>query len=366
MPGTLRTAEVNEQAVRQDRGMRIARLLGILVGAVMPVVSPAVAEASCPPLAWHLTPTGTDARLRGLAAVSANVVWASGSGGTVLRTVDAGKTWQRVGPPGTETLQFRDIEAFDAEHAVTLSIGPGTDSRVYRTDDGGKTWQLTFTNPDPNAFYDCIAFFDRRRGLAMSDPVGGVFRVLRTDDGGRSWQQVPPEGFPPALPGEAGFAASGQCLTTSGPRDAWIATGGGARARVLHSADGGRHWQVADTPLPSSASAGVFAVAFRNPRQGVAIGGDFANPTAPGPAVAVSRNAGRDWRTPPQAPAGYRSGLAWRGNTVLAVGPTGSNFSPDGGFHWTQFDAGSFDTVSCTPHADCWATGEQGRAAHLS
>jgi len=345
--------------------MRIARAFGILLGAVLPLALPAVADAACPPPSWQLTPTGSDARLRGLDTVSGKVAWASGSKGTVLRTTDGGRTWSQVGPPGTTALEFRDIEAFDAEHAVTLSIGPGTDSRVYRTDDGGKTWQLTFTNPDPKAFYDCIAFFDRRRGLAMSDPVDGVFRMQSTQDGGRTWQQVPPEGFPPALPGEAGFAASGQCLTTSGPRDAWIATGGGARARVLHSADGGRHWRVADTPLPSSESAGVFAVAFRNPRHGVAIGGDFANPTAPGPAVAVSRDGGRDWRTPPQAPVGYRSGLAWRGDTVFAVGPTGSDFSPDGGLHWTSFDTGSFDTVSCTPQRDCWASGEKGRIARL-
>jgi photosystem II stability/assembly factor-like uncharacterized protein len=344
--------------------MRIARTLGVLLGAVLPLALPLAAEAAtCPSPAWRLTPTGTTSQLRGLDAVSGKVAWASGSKGTVLRTTDGGATWQQVGPPDTAALEFRDIEAFDANHAVTLSIGPGTDSRLYRTDDGGKSWQLTFTNQDPNAFYDCIAFFDHRRGLAMSDPVDGTFQLQATDDGGRTWRKVP---GPAALPGEFGFAASGQCLTTAGSRDAWIATGGGAKARVLHSGDGGRHWDATDTPLPSGASAGVFAVVFRNPWQGVAIGGDYANPTAPGPAVALSGNGGRSWKTPPQAPVGYRSGLAWRGDAVLAVGPIGSDYSPDGGRHWTSFDTGSFDTVSCTAHGDCWASGEKGRAATLT
>ena len=343
--------------------MRIARAFGVLLGAVLPLALPAVAAAACPVPAWRLTPTGTTSQLRGLDAVSGKVAWASGSKGTVLRTTDGGATWQQVGPPDTAAREFRDIEAFDANHAVTLSIGPGTDSRIYRTDDAGKSWQLTFTNQDPNAFYDCVAFFDHRRGLAMSDPVDGTFQLQATDDGGRTWRKVP---GPAALPGEFGFAASGQCLTTSGPRDAWIATGGGATARVMHSGDGGRHWQASDTPLPSGASAGVFAVAFRNPWQGVAIGGDYANPTAPGPAVALSGNGGLSWKTPPQAPAGYRSGLAWRGDAVLAVGPIGSDYSPDGGRHWTSFDTGSFDTVSCTAHGDCWASGEKGRAATLT
>jgi photosystem II stability/assembly factor-like uncharacterized protein len=343
--------------------MRVARVLMVLLGAVVPLLVPGVAEAAqCPAPTWSVTPTGSTARLRGLDAVSGNVAWASGTGGTVLRTTDRGRTWKQVGPPGTTALEFRDIEAVDADHAVALSIGPGDSSRIYRTSDGGAHWQLTFTNPDPNAFYDCMAFFDQRRGLAMSDPVDGKFRVLSTLDGGRSWQVVPSAGMPAALPGEAGFAASGQCISTSGPRDAWIATGGGAKARVLHSSDGGLHWPASDTPLPSSASAGVFSVEFRDRRHGVAIGGDYSAPDAAGPAVAVTDDGGRTWRTPSQAPKGYRSGLAWLGDTVLAVGPGGSDISTDAGRHWKPFDTGTFDSVSCA-HGACWASGDTGRLA---
>ena len=118
------------------------------------------------------------------------MVWASGSVGTVLRTTNRGATWQSVGPPGTSTLQFRDIEAFDAQNAVILSIGTGTDSRIYVTSNGGATWTQTFTNAEPAAFYDCMTFFDRRHGLALSDPVDGKFRILATDDGGLSWHIV--------------------------------------------------------------------------------------------------------------------------------------------------------------------------------
>src|SRR5690242_2909181 len=95
---------------------------------------------------WHLSATGSAARLRGLSPVSARVAWASGSGGTVLRTVDGGRSWSSVGPPGTTDLQFRDIEAFDARNAVILSIGDADQSRVYVTDDGGSTWTETFRN----------------------------------------------------------------------------------------------------------------------------------------------------------------------------------------------------------------------------
>ena len=354
--------------------MKIASAIGAAAVTALtlatPVASPAAA-APVPesvPLTWELTPSGSEAQLRGLSAVSHSVAWASGSGGTVLRTVDGGGTWQQTGPPDTAELEFRDIEAFDENTAVALSIGPGPDSRIYRTTDGGASWTPGFLNEDPAAFYDCMTFFDDRNGLAMSDPVDGKFRVLSTSDGGASWDVLPADGMPPALEGEAGFAASGQCITAHGSSDAWIATGGGDRARVLHSADRGMTWEAADTPLASSESAGVFALAFRSARQGIAIGGDFSAPTGGDDALALTRTGGETWQLPHNAPAGYRSGVVYHPflpNVLLAVGPTGSDLSVTGGTRWRQFDTGSFDTVDCARDGACWASGEKGRIAKL-
>jgi photosystem II stability/assembly factor-like uncharacterized protein len=315
--------------------------------------------------AWQLTPTGSSARLRGVSAVSERVAWASGSGGTVLRTTDAGATWQQVGPPGTSGLQFRDVEAFDADQAAILAIGPGTDSRVYVTADAGRSWTLSFTNDDPNAFYDCMTFFDRKHGLALSDPVSGRFRILATDDGGRSWRVLATE-MPLALPGEFAFAASGQCLVSTGAHTAWFATGGDVEARVFRTDDRGQTWHVASTPVRSGPSAGIFALAFRDPRHGLAIGGDFATPNVAPDALALTDDGGVTWSLVQDAPTGYRSGAAWvTGRIAIAVGPTGSDASLDAGRTWTPFDAGSFDTVDCAGGFACWAAGEQGRGARL-
>ncbi len=318
---------------------------------------------------WQPRPTGVDARLRGLSAVNGSVAWVSGSGGTVLRTVDGGRSWQSVAPPDSSELEFRDIEAFDARRAVLLAIGPGEASRIYVTADGGAHWTLSFRNPDEQAFYDCISFFDRRRGLALSDPVNGRFRVLGTRDGGRSWRPVPEAGMPAALPGEFAFAASGTCLVTAGARHAWFATGGGAQARVFRSRDGGRSWQAAATPVRSGPSAGIYSLAFRDPRHGLAIGGDYTVPDQAVDALARTSDGGRRWSLVTSgAPAGYRSGAAWfphRPRTAIAVGPTGSDISTDGGRSWRPFDTGSFDSVACGSDGACWASGEQGRVARL-
>ncbi len=344
--------------------MKRALTIVLLVLAALVTAPNAGADA----LSWRLTPTGTDAQLRGLSVVSRHVAWASGARGTVLRTVDGGRTWRQVGPPDTATLDFRDIEAFDARTAVALSIGNGEDSRIYRTTDGGASWTETFRNTEADAFYNCMAFFDRRNGLAAGDPVDGEFRVLSTSDGGRSWRRVPGAGIPPALDGEYEFSASGQCLTVAGHRDAWLATGGSAVARVLHSADRGRTWTASETPLASSPSAGVFAVAFRSPRQGVAIGGDFLNPAGGEDNLALSFDAGRTWREPADSPHGYRSAVVYHPflhSVLLAVGPTGSDLSADGGRHWHQFDDGTFDSVDCGRDGACWASGAGGRVGVL-
>ena len=119
-----------------------------------------------------------------------------------------------------------------------------------RTTNGGGTWTLVFQNTEPTAFYDCMAFWDKHRGIAMSDPIDGRFRILATNDGGRSWHIVDAD-MPPALPGEAGFAASGQCVATAGGRDVWFGTGGGAVARVFTQANADVRG-VANTPYADS------------------------------------------------------------------------------------------------------------------
>src|SRR4029434_6563932 len=210
-----------------------------------------------------------------------------------------------------EALQFRDIEAFDRNNAVILSIPfpTATDSRVYVTSDAGAHWQLAFQNDDPNAFYDCMAFFDRRHGLALSDPVNGFFRIISTSDGGRRWQVLPTAGMPPALDGEFAFAASGTCLVTAdrGADVAWFASGGGAETRVFRSTDRGFHWDVVPTPMPSGPAAGIFSLAFRDPVHGIAVGGDFLNPLSAPDGALASGDSGQSWQPARAQPGANRA-----------------------------------------------------------
>lgn len=306
-------------------------------------------------------------RLRGVSAVSDTVAWASGNKGTILRTADGGASWVRLAVPGAEALDFRDIEAVDAKTAYALSIGPGEASRIYKTTDAGATWALQFKSADPKAFYDAIAFWDAKNGIAAGDPVDGRFTFVRTSDGGQTWTQIPTAGMPPALEGEGAFAASGTCLVVEGSTNAWLGTGGAARARVFRSTDRGLTWRVADTPvLAGTASAGIFSLAFRDAKNGIAVGGDYKKEREGSDNVAVTRDGGETWSLPKQRLRSFRSAVAFlpgsRGEKLIAIGPAGTDASSDGGASWTALGDAGFHALSVSPKGGAaWGVGEEGR-----
>ena len=110
---------------------------------------------------------------------------------------------------------------------------------------------------------------------------------------------------------------------------------------------------------------GIYSLAFKDRSHGIAVGGDYAVPDAAPDGAAYLR--GREWTVSRTVPGAYRSGAAWLGHsqTALAVGPTGSDLSFDGGRTWKGFDTGTFDAVQCTADGSCWASGDLGRVAKL-
>jgi photosystem II stability/assembly factor-like uncharacterized protein len=316
---------------------------------------------------WTLQSSGTEADFRGLCAVSSNVAWASGTRGTFARTTDGGNTWRAGVVAGAEALDFRDVDAFDANTAYLLSIGKGESSRIYKTTDGGANWSLQFTNKTAEGFFDAMAFWDRDHGIAMSDPVDGRFLVITTDDGGKTWNPVPARNLPPAIKGEGGFAASGTCITVQGKGNVWIASGGSV-ARVFRSTDRGRTWQVATTPITSGTeSAGIFSIIFKDARRGIIAGGDYRKPEEAVNNVATTTDGGRTWKLARGArPPGYRSAVAYVPNSMLvAVGTSGSDYSIDGGNSWTGLDRENYNSVSFAAEAG-WAAGPRGRIAKFN
>jgi len=322
-----------------------------------------------------LTPqnSGTTSGLIAVSPVNPQVVWASGRFGTFVVTTDGGKTWRAGVVPGAEALQFRDVQGVSEKVAYLQSIGNNpTDFRIYKTVDGGATWTMQFQNQNPGAFYDCFAFWTPKRGISHSDSVNGVFPDLRITDG-MVWQDISGN-MPPALPGEASFAASGTCVATYGGQYAWIAT---TAARILATTDGGDTWNAYDTPLLTGPAAGAFTVAFRNPWNGIVGGGDLdtANPNSA--ATAVSSDGGVTWTlTQPPPVTGAIFGLAYAhgvGNgdgsrtVVITANAGGAAWTPDEGSTWFALPGvtGYWAVAFASPKAG-WLVGTGGRILKIS
>ena len=315
---------------------------------------------------WVPHASGTTASMRGVSAVSAKVVWASGTNGTYLETFDGGATWQVGVVPGAEELEFRDVQGVDDRIAYLLSGGSCDISRIYKTIDSGAHWSLQLTNPDPSGFWDAMAFWSAERGIVLGDPVDGKFVILVTEDGGAHWNR---KVTPAALPKEGAFAASGTCLIARGKREAWFVTGGPGAARVFHSTDRGDTWSVTNTPVRNdSASAGIFSLAFSDGQHGVAVGGDYTKPADASQNVAITSDGGRTWIEPTGPhPSGFRSAVAYVADRKMwiATGTSGSDASYDNGKSWTRFDEHAYNAISFLSSKTGWAVGPKGALAEF-
>lgn len=318
---------------------------------------------------WSETVIDADQNFRGLEAVSRREAWVTGESttdpagpGRVFRTTDRGETWTDVSPDTTDALSFRDVEVHDGI-AHVLAIGPGEASRIYRSTDGGETWTEAFRNTDEKAFYDCMAFYGTgKRGLVVSDPVGGKLRILSTKNRGRTWSVLPSKGMPPSKD-EFGFAASGDCLVTAG-RTAFLVTGG-KNSRVLRSDDRGLTWTAVPSGIPAGEAAGGFAGAFASAREGIVVGGDFADAKDTEDTTAYTRD-GRTWRlggdlTHVGEDVTFVKGTRYAVATGDFDGSVGSSITTDGGRTWQRASRKGYHVIDCIDGV-CWAAGRKGRA----
>ncbi len=346
----------------------------ILLGIALIIVTSQIASAQ-----WIKQTVNTTASFRGLSVVSEKVIWASGTGGTVIRTIDGGKKWDAIQVPDAAKLDFRDIEAFDEKVAYILSIGNGESSRIYKTTDGGKTWKEQFRNKNEKAFFDAIACWDSKNCIAMSDPVDNRFVLIETKNGGASWTPIDTSKMPATKDGEAAFAASGTCLITQGKNNAFLVTGGNA-ARVFKSMDRGKTWAVYDTPMiKGTPGSGIFSIAMLDDKNGVIVGGNYEKPDE----VSMNFAFTLDWDRPPKAfdpipkgdqtkyrgswaeaknwMNGYRSSVAYvDATTIIAVGPTGTDVSSEYGLTVKKIGDEDLNAVAAKGTKAVWAVGSKG------
>lgn len=314
--------------------------------------------------------TQTTADFRGVHAVNDSVAWVSGTGGTVLRTLDGGTHWEKCAVPSdAEKLDFRGIWAWDAQSAEVMSAGPGELSRFFTTSDGCQHWTELARNHEKDGFWDAFSYstrsFDRKRfGVLIGDPVQGRFDTMNNSDG--AWS-VDKDSCA-AQPQEAAFAASNSSVFVFSPAEYLIVSGGkdGSRALLsplLTSTDRSKGCGASELPLAKGApSAGAFSVYFRDRQHGVVVGGDYKKPNESAGTTAWTSDGGKHWTAASKAPHGYRSAVTWdpTAKTWIAVGTNGADISHDDGKTWTPLDNENWNAISLP-----FAVGPKGRIGKL-
>jgi photosystem II stability/assembly factor-like uncharacterized protein len=284
--------------------------------------------------------SGAKTSIRGMSVVNDQVVWVSGSAGTVGRSLDGGATWQWTTVKGYEKRDFRDIEAFDAKVAVIMAIAEP--AQILKTTDGGESWQLVFNDTTKGMFLDAMDFYDKKNGIVVGDPVGGKMYVAKTRDGGNSWTPAPAVLQSNSIQGEGCFASSGTNIHYFTNNDFLFVTGG--TVSRLHDDSGGRLLPL----LQGKESTGANSIAVMNghARTGnhfIIVGGDFANPKDTVKNCFVTRDGGASWVRPTTPPPGYRSCVIYLDRKRLVTcGITGVDISYDKGMIWKNISTEGF------------------------
>ena len=311
---------------------------------------------------WTKQSAGTDASFRSIHAVSKKVVWAGGSKGTVLLTIDGGSNWKVIQVKDAEKLDFRDIYGVNAKKAYAMSAGNAEEgaAKIFKTIDGGANWKVVLHLTEKGVFFDSMDFWNEKEGILIGDPIDEKPFILRTVDGGISWNRIDKNKLPAVLEGEASFAASGTGVATKSNGSAWLNT----QSRIFYTPDKGETWQVYQTPFKQGQTSGIFGLHFWNERQGIAVGGDYKSDKEKMENVAITDDAGKTWEFLVAAqPDGLKeSGWMLPDKSLLLVGTSGTSLLDTKVTAWKVVDNESFHAISCFKDA-CWAIGGKGNLA---
>ncbi len=335
---------------------------------------------TAPGAPWQMQDSGTTAGLRGIDSVDGTVAWASGTGGTVLRTTDGGTHWTRCATPDADkdgaTLDFRGVQAWDAQTAIVMASGPGDKSRLYKTTDGCTTWKLVLKNEDKDGFWDAVRLWTPTDGFLAGDPVDGhpflseftSYNGIESDNSLYKYK---------ATKGTAAFAASNSSITLGSfqtengtAREVWFAIGGADGSRVIHYQhfNGGEPERASSSvseveTFPKTAGGGIFSIHFKNDGHGIAVGGDYTKPNLSAGTAAWSADGGQHWVASATPPHGYRSAVQWSEPLKLWItaGTNGSDISRDDGKTWQPLDDGNWNALSLP-----FVVGPNGRIGRLN
>lgn len=228
---------VARPASRRCRDALILALFGAslaLPAGAAPAANPATTQAA------HANPQAAQAMLLGATRAGSRLV-AVGDHGTIILSDDGGKSFRQARQVPVRAM-LNAVSFADGKHGWAV----GHRGVILATTDGGETWSLQRQDLDKDQPLFSVLFTDARHGWAC----GLWSLLLRTDDGGHTWQTVDL----PVPPGAKRADRNLYSLFADAKGGLFIAA---EQGRVVHSRDGGTHWDYLDTGYKGSLWAGI-------------------------------------------------------------------------------------------------------------
>jgi hypothetical protein len=298
--------------------------------------------------------------IRAIAPIDADRVWFAanlGKVGLIDKTVPKLATIKYE----DSLLHFRSI-AVTKDAVFVLSISnPGVLYKIEVSGNEPTNIEEVYVEKGEKVFYDSMAFFNSSEGIAMGDPITNCLSVITTRNGGDDWEKLECESLPLVETGEAAFAASNSNIAIF-KDNVWIASGG-KRARVFHSADKGRTWQVFNTPiLQGKAMTGIYSIDFFDEKTGIIVGGDWENKNFNEGNKAITKDGGKTWSLLSNGKGpGYRSSVKFlpgsNAKGIVAVGSPGVSYSNDQGENWIELSTEGFYAIEFVNDSIAFASG---------
>jgi hypothetical protein len=277
--------------------------------------------------------------IRAIVPVDENKVWFAGNMGKV-GLIDGTTPKIAVIRYEDSLMHFRAVAKTKTSFFVLSIANPAVLYKIGFDGLEATSMEEVYFEDGERVFYDAMQFWDDLEGIAMGDPVDDCLSVIITRDGGNNWEKLSCDFLPKTEDGEAAFAASNSNIAVYGDH-VWIVSGG-KRARVFHSADRGRNWEVFDTPIiEGGRMTGIYSVDFYDENTGVIFGGDWENMENNTSNKAITNDGGKTWTLLSDGKGpGYRSSVRFipggGGDEIIAAGSLGISYSYDRGETWNE------------------------------
>ena len=264
-------------------------------------------------------------------------------GDGMYKSLDAGKTWKRIGLEDTSQISRVRVHPRNPDIVYVAALGhvygPNDQRGVFRSQDGGGTWENILYRDDKTGCIDLILnpsnpriiyaafweFFRTPYSLSSGGPGGGIFKSI---DGGDTWTEISRNsGLPKGLLGKIGIT-----ISPANPDRVWAiveANDGG----VFCSDDGGQTWRKMNEERRLRQRAWYYSRIYADPKDAETVyvlntgfyrsvdrGRTFSS-------IRVPHGDNHDLWIDPENP-----------NRMINSNDGGANVSYNGGISWTDQD----------------------------